>query len=208
MQFMWGRRRFDGFDKLTAGRLKAPSMSRGSSADRLSSKPWPGHKVRPYNQSAGSGIQVTATRSSFERTIPPGGSPLSIDPMPERPIEFSRGAEELIGDFRGIPFTEPPRMTRRPTTAMTPLIESLLVKFQIGRNSCEQTIRDHWPEIVGAPNAAYSNPVRIDRGRSLLVLVSHSVVRNELFMHRESIREKVKNLPGCEEVQEINFRAG
>jgi hypothetical protein len=128
--------------------------------------------------------------------------------MPDELHEFSKGAEGLIGDFRGIPFTEPPRMRRRQTTAMAPLIESLLVKYQIGRNSCEQTIRDHWAEMVGTANAAYSHPVRIDRGRSLLVLVSHSVVRNELFMHRESIMEKVKNLPGCEEVQEINFRAG
>ena len=128
--------------------------------------------------------------------------------MPEGPKEFSRGAEGLIGDFRGIPFTEPPRMRRRPTTAVAPLIESLLVKYQVGRNSCEQMIRDHWPEMVGPPNAAYSHPVRMERGRSLLVLVSHSVVRNELFMHRESILERVQKLPGCEQVQEINFRAG
>jgi len=128
--------------------------------------------------------------------------------MPDGPIEFSKGAEQLIGDFRGIPFSEPPRMRRRPTQAVAPLIESLLVKYQIGRNSCEQTIRDHWPEIVGAANAAYSHPVRIERGRVLLVLVSHSVVRNELFMHREPILEKVKNLPGCDDVQQVNFRAG
>jgi hypothetical protein len=128
--------------------------------------------------------------------------------MPDGPIEFSKGAEQLIGDFRGIPFTEPHRMRRRPAKAVAPLIESLLVKNQIGRHSCEQTIRDHWPEIVGTANAAYSHPVRIERGRSLLVLVSHSVVRNELFMHREPILEKVRNLPGCEDVQQINFRAG
>ena len=128
--------------------------------------------------------------------------------MPDSPIEFSKGAEELIGDFRGIPFTEPPRMRRRPTQSMTPLIEALLVKYQIGHHSCDQTIRDHWPDIVGTANAAYSHPVRLERGRSLLVLVSHSVVRNELFLHRESILERVKGLPGCEAVQQLNFRAG
>jgi hypothetical protein len=128
--------------------------------------------------------------------------------MPDEPQEFSKGAQELIGEFRGIPFTEPRRMHRRPTIGVAPLIETLLVKYQVGRHSCEQTIRDHWPEIVGEANAAYSHPVRIERGRTLLVLVSHSVVRNELFMHREPILEKVKKLPGCEEVQQINFRAG
>jgi hypothetical protein len=121
---------------------------------------------------------------------------------------FTKAAERLIGVFRGVPFIDPPKMRRRPTTSMAPLMETLLVKYQIGRHSCEQTIRDHWPEIVGEANASYSNPVRIERGRSLTVLVSHSVVRNELFLFRESIVEKVRKLPGCDHVSEINLRSG
>ena len=128
--------------------------------------------------------------------------------MPDEPKEFSKAAQELIGDLRGIPFDEPRNMKRRPTKPMAPLIEELLVKYQVGRHSPEQTIRDHWVEIVGAANAAYSHPVRIDRGRSLFVLVSHGVVRNELFMHRAAILAKVQKLPGCDHVGEINLRAG
>ena len=122
--------------------------------------------------------------------------------------EFSKPAQELIGDFRGIPFNEPRKMTRRPTKTMAPLIEELLVRYQVGRHSPEQTIRDHWVEMVGAANAAYSHPVRIDRGRSLFVLVSHSVVRNELFLHREAILEKIQKLPGCDHVRQLTLRAG
>jgi hypothetical protein len=128
--------------------------------------------------------------------------------MPGEPTRFSKAAEELIGDLRGIPFDEPRRMQRRPTKAMAPLIEELLVKYQVGRHSPEQTIRDHWAEMVGTANAAYSHPVRIDRGKSLFVLVSHGVVRNELFLHREAILEKIQQLPGCDHVREINLRAG
>ncbi len=128
--------------------------------------------------------------------------------MPDEPKEFSKAAQELIGDLRGIPFDEPRNMKRRPTKPMAPLIEELLVKYQVGRHSPEQTIRDHWVEMVGAANAAYSHPVRIDRGRSLFVLVSHSVVRNELFMHRTAILEKIQKLPGCDHVREVNLRAG
>ncbi len=128
--------------------------------------------------------------------------------MPDEPKEFSKAAQELIGDLRGIPFDEPRNMRRRPTKPMAPLIEELLVKYQVGRHSPEQTIRDHWVEMVGAANAAYSHPVRIDRGRSLFVLVSHSVVRNELFMHRTAILEKIQKLPGCDHVREVNLRAG
>ena len=128
--------------------------------------------------------------------------------MPDEPKEFSKAAQELIGDLRGIPFEEPRNMKRRPTKPMAPLIEELLVKYQVGRHSLEQTIRDHWADMVGAANAAYSHPVRIDRGRSLFVLVSHGVVRNELFMHRATILEKIQKLPGCDHVSEINLRAG
>jgi len=127
--------------------------------------------------------------------------------MSEGPHEFSRAAEEMIGDFRRVPYKAPRRMKRRPTKAMAPLIEELLAKYQIGRHSTEQTIRDHWVEIVGAANAAYSHPVRIERGR-LLVLVSHSVVRSELYLHRAAILEKVRQLPGCDEVRQLNFAAG
>ncbi len=128
--------------------------------------------------------------------------------MPPEPQEFSKAAQELIGDFRKVPYREPRRMRRRPTRAMAPLIEELLVKYQVGRHSCEQTIRDHWAEIVGAANASYSHPLRIERSHSLLVLVSHSVVRSELNLHREAILAKVQALPGCGHVRQLNFAAG
>ena len=128
--------------------------------------------------------------------------------MPDQPPEFSHAAEKMIGDFRRIPFVVPRKMRRRPTKAMAPLIEELLVKYRVGRHSCEQTIREHWSEIVGPANAAYSHPVRIERGRSLLVLVSHSVVRSELYLHRATILEKIQKLPGCDHVRELFLAAG
>lgn len=128
--------------------------------------------------------------------------------MPEDPQHFSKSAEKLIGDFRRVPFREPRRMRRRPVREMAPLIEELLVKYQIGRHSCEQTIRDHWAEFVGSANATYSHPVRIDRGGSLLVLVSHSVVRSELGLHRNGILKKIRQLPGCDHVRTLNLTIG
>ncbi len=128
--------------------------------------------------------------------------------FPDETPTFSRKARELIGELRGIPPDGPRRMRLRAGKAMAPLIEEILVKYQIGRHSTEQTIRDHWPEIVGPANAAYSHPVRVDRGRSLFVIVSHSVVRNELFLHRDSILAKVVRLPGCDQIAEIKLHAG
>jgi len=128
--------------------------------------------------------------------------------MPDEPPQFSRAAEEMIASLRRLPLEIPRGMRKRSTKDLAPLIEEILVRNQIGRDSPEQTIRDKWVEIVGSANASYSHPARIERDRSLVVLTSHSVVRNELFHHRMVILGKIQKLPGCDHVREINIRAG
>ncbi len=90
---------------------------------------------------------------------------------------------------------------------MAELVEDLLQKNQIGRSSPEQVIRDGWVDLVGAANASYSHPARIERNR-LIVLAAHAVVRNELFHHRVEIVERIQKLPGCAHVKSLNLRAG
>jgi hypothetical protein len=128
--------------------------------------------------------------------------------MPDEPPKFSFQAEKLIASLRRIPDETSPRMRKRPTKELAGLVEDLLVKHQIGRDSPEQTIRDRWAEIVGPANAHYSHAGHIDPRGRLAVLASHAVVRNELFHHRKAIVEKIRKLPGCAHVREINLRAG
>jgi hypothetical protein len=130
--------------------------------------------------------------------------------MPERPDpphHFSKIAESLVGDLRGIAPEDPPRSKKRPTLPVASVVEQLLQQYQIGRDSPEQTIRDRWAEIVGPANAAYSHPARIELGR-LVVLAAHSVVRNELFMHRDEIVVRIRQLPGCGGIKSLNIRPG
>lgn len=127
--------------------------------------------------------------------------------MPEQPHQFSKLAEELIGDLRQVPYGEPRRQVKRPTQPLSALVEDILQKHHIGRDAPEHTIRNEWPRLVGAANASYSHPVTIERGR-LTVLVSHAVVKNELFMHKEAIVAKIKTLPGCKDVKSLNLRTG
>ncbi len=127
--------------------------------------------------------------------------------MPDQPHRFSKLAEELIGDFRRVGPESPRRSVVRATQPLGAVIEQLQQKYQIGRDSLEQTIRDHWPEIVGPANAVYSHAARIERNR-LIVLASHSVVRNELFLHREGILERIHRLPGAGVIKSLNLRAG
>lgn len=128
--------------------------------------------------------------------------------MPEPQFHpFSRIAEELVGDLRGIGSDEPKKARKRPTQELQAVLEQLLQKYQIGRSAPEYTIRDHWPELVGAANASYSHAVAIERNR-LTVLVSHGVVRNELFMHRDEILARLRKLPGCGDIKSLNLRSG
>jgi hypothetical protein len=129
-------------------------------------------------------------------------------PMPKEPHSFSRIAEELVGDFRGVPFDEPRKSRKRPTVPLLGLIESILTEHQIGRDSAEHTIRAQWPALVGAANASYSHAVRVEREKQLVIHVTHPVVRNELFMHSEEIVARIRKLPGCSGIKQINLRAG
>ena len=120
---------------------------------------------------------------------------------------FSKTAEKLISDFRHLP-PEPPKMRRRDTQAIGDIMEGLQARHGIGRVTPEQTLRDHWPAIVGTANAAYSHAVRIDYNRRLVVQVTHAVVRNELFLHREAILGRIQAVPGCKGVTELRIVAG
>ena len=127
--------------------------------------------------------------------------------MPDQPHQFSKLAENLVGELRRVPSEEPARAKKRPTRALADLIEDLLQKNQLGRSTPEQTIREHWAEIVGPAAASESHPARIDRNM-LFVLAGHAVVRNELFHHRAEIVARIRKLPGCANVKALNLRAG
>ncbi len=126
--------------------------------------------------------------------------------MPAEPKEFSREIENLVAALREVP-EDRDRSKRRRATELGSLIDELLVKHRISHDSLEHSIREKWPELVGAANAQYSHPVVVERGQ-LLVLVSHSVVRQELFHHRLDILAKLKKLPGCAEIKGLHLRAG
>ncbi|MSU51717.1 MAG: DUF721 domain-containing protein [Opitutus sp.] len=127
--------------------------------------------------------------------------------MPDQPHQFSKVAEELVGDFRGVSFDEPRRSKKRAAQSLSVVVEQLLQKYQIGRESPEHTIREHWKALVGEANASYSHPAMIERNM-LAVLASHAVVRNELFHHRAEIVARIRKLPGCGHVKALNLRAG
>ena len=127
--------------------------------------------------------------------------------MSDHPHKFSKRAETLIADLRGVPSEIPRRSVQRATQPVANIVEQLLQKYHIGREAPEHEIRAQWATLVGAANAAYSHPARLERNM-LTVLTAHSVVRNELFLHRAEIVARIRQLPGCGDVKAINVRTG
>jgi hypothetical protein len=128
--------------------------------------------------------------------------------MPGEPHRFSRAAEDLIASLRRIPSEDPRGIRRRPSREFVELIDGLRAKHGIGTPTAEQAIREKWPEIVGPANAAYSHAVRIDERGRLLVHASHAVVRNELFLNRAEIIERLRRIPGCASIGRLHLSQG
>ncbi|HVU25322.1 MAG TPA: DUF721 domain-containing protein [Opitutus sp.] len=128
-------------------------------------------------------------------------------PPSDQPHRLSKLAEKLVGDLRGVAPDDPPRSRPRATQPLSAIVEQLTAKYHLGSESAEQRLRDRWPDIVGSANAAFSHAARIERNR-LVVLASHAVVRNELFLHRDEILQRVHQVQGCTAIKSLLIRAG
>jgi hypothetical protein len=128
--------------------------------------------------------------------------------MPGEPHRFSRVAEDLIASLRRVPSEDPRGMRRRPSAPLVDLLDSLRAKHGIGVPTKEQAIRDQWAQVVGPANASYSHAVRIDERGRLVVHATHAVVRNELFLNRAEIIERIRRIPGCASVRQLHLVQG
>lgn len=128
-------------------------------------------------------------------------------PGPEGSRPFPRKVENLIAAFRGLPENRS-RARLHEARELAPIIDQLLAKYQIGRSSPEEKLREKWSEIVGAANAAYSHPLQIAKGGKLHILASHGVVRSELQLHTDEILARARALPGCEGIRQLVLRQG
>lgn len=124
------------------------------------------------------------------------------------PDPFNHAARELIAAFRGVRNDVPARQFRRPTQALAPLIEELLLKHQIGRASPEDAIRENWPALAGPAIAHYSHAGQIDPRGTLTILYNQAVAGTELRFHQRAILARIRALPGCAHIKSLAIRAG
>ncbi len=127
---------------------------------------------------------------------------------PEQSDPFGPVARDLVAALRGVRDDTPERQRKRSVKALAPLLEELLVKHRIGRDTPEDGIRERWTEIVGPAIAHYSHAAQIDPRGRLIVIYNQPVAGNELRFHQSVILQRVRAVPGCGHVAALVIRAG
>ena len=96
-------------------------------------------------------------------------------------------------------------MRRSKTISLAEAVNDYIKEMNLGGKLNEVTIINSWEDIVGKAISLRKTKIYI-KDHVLYVHLNSSVVRNELFMLREAIREKLNSRAGSEVVKEIVFR--
>jgi hypothetical protein len=96
-------------------------------------------------------------------------------------------------------------MRRSKTISIAEAVNDYIKEMNLGSKLSEVTIINSWEEIVGKAISSRTTKIYI-KDHTLYVHLSSSVVRNELLMLREALREKLNGKAGTEVIKEIVFR--
>ena len=122
-------------------------------------------------------------------------------------MKFTRKAENLIANFRGVPenFTS---IYKRDIIQIDSAIEVILQKYKIGPNSIEDTLMHYWRDIVGEQTAHRCRPQRILNDKRLVIVTSNPVIRQELLFKKRAILKKLHSIPECKDIKDIVVGSG
>ncbi|OUW18538.1 MAG: hypothetical protein CBD18_02510 [Opitutales bacterium TMED158] len=126
--------------------------------------------------------------------------------MADKAYKFSRSAENLIANLRGVPEDYSPIV--RETRDMGAVFDRILERYKIGVESLEDRIRDNWAQIVGPANATHCSPARIERERTLIIAVSNPIIRQELQFNQAILLKNLRSIPQGEQIRSVVFRSG
>ena len=96
-------------------------------------------------------------------------------------------------------------MRRSKTISLSEALNDYISEMKIGGKLREIAIIDSRERIAGKAIASRTSKVTLRDG-ILTVYLKSSVVKNELMMIREAIREKINNEAGSEAIKEIILR--
>ncbi|MBK7710315.1 MAG: DUF721 domain-containing protein [Bacteroidales bacterium] len=96
-------------------------------------------------------------------------------------------------------------MRRSKTISIAEAVNDYIKEMNIGDKLSEVGVLNSWEEIVGKAISSRTTKIYI-RDHVLFVHLNSSVVRNELLMLREALREKLNQKAGAEVIKEIVLR--
>jgi predicted nucleic acid-binding Zn ribbon protein len=96
-------------------------------------------------------------------------------------------------------------MRRSRTISLAEAMQDYIREMKLGDKLREVSIIDSWEDTVGKAIASRTTKVYI-KDSVLIVNLKSSVVRNELMMIREAIRQKINEKAGGEYIKDIVFK--
>lgn len=96
-------------------------------------------------------------------------------------------------------------MRRSKTISLAEAVNDYIKEMNIGGKLSEVTIISSWEEIVGKAISSRTTKIFI-KDHVLYVHLNSSVVRNELLMLREVLKEKLNSKAGSEVIKDIVLR--
>jgi len=96
-------------------------------------------------------------------------------------------------------------MRRSKTISLADAVKDYIDEMKIGRKLNEVGVINSWEEIVGKAISSRTSKIYF-RDNVLYVHLNSSVVRNELLMLRQVLKEKLNQKAGSEVVKDIVLR--
>ncbi len=96
-------------------------------------------------------------------------------------------------------------MRKRNTELLSDVIGQVLKNQHLDRPLNEKRLIDAWPLVLGNNIMHYTTELHV-KNRILYVSLSSSVLRHDLFMSREEIKNSLNKQVGVEVINDIVFR--
>lgn len=96
-------------------------------------------------------------------------------------------------------------MRRSKTISLAEAVKDYIREMNIGGKLSEVGVINSWEEVVGKAISSRTSKIYI-KDHILYVHLNSSVVRNELLMLREALKEKLNEKAGSEVVKDIVLR--
>ena len=96
-------------------------------------------------------------------------------------------------------------MRKQNTELLRDVLKQFLKENRLDTKLSEKHIIDAWPVVLGSNITQYTTDLQV-KNKTLYVSLSSSVLRHDLFLSREEIKQSLNKFVGSEVITNIIFR--